>query len=68
MLRIFSKTLVGAAKRLIKSEPIDTITTWELLKSNFLAKYCPPLKTARQIKKFTTSNKKLVKFYTRRGK
>ncbi|GKD42013.1 hypothetical protein Tco_1266658 [Tanacetum coccineum] len=45
-----SKTLIGAARIWIKTEPRGTITTWDILKSKFLAKYCPPSKTAKQIK------------------
>nr|GEV15334.1 hypothetical protein [Tanacetum cinerariifolium] len=41
MLRIFLKTLVGAAKRWITSEPMATITIWDIMKNKFLAKYCP---------------------------
>nr|GEZ15477.1 hypothetical protein [Tanacetum cinerariifolium] len=48
------------AKRLIKSEPMGTITTWELLKSKFLAKYCPPSKTARQIKEIHNFKQEVV--------
>ncbi|GKC22245.1 hypothetical protein Tco_1024395 [Tanacetum coccineum] len=49
MLTLFSKTLIGATRRWIKSEPSGTITTWELLRSMFLAKYDPPSKFVRQI-------------------
>ncbi|GJR53770.1 hypothetical protein Tco_1404291 [Tanacetum coccineum] len=48
-LMLFSKTLIGAATRWIKSEPSGTITTWELLRSRFLAKYDPPSNFVRQI-------------------
>ncbi|GJZ93480.1 retrotransposon protein [Tanacetum coccineum] len=50
MLTIFPKTVIEAAKRWIKSEPSGIITTWNYLKSKFLAKYCPLFKTTRQIK------------------
>ncbi|GKC01924.1 hypothetical protein Tco_0993534 [Tanacetum coccineum] len=38
MLRTFPETLVGATKRLIKSELMGAITTWAIMKSKFLAK------------------------------
>ncbi|GKD96010.1 hypothetical protein Tco_1379907 [Tanacetum coccineum] len=47
MLTIFPKTVIEAAKRWIKSEPSGTITTWNYLKSKFLAKYFPLFKTTR---------------------
>ncbi|GJX22948.1 reverse transcriptase domain-containing protein [Tanacetum coccineum] len=49
MLTIFPKNLTRATKRWIKSEPSGTITTWDILKDNFHAKYFSPSKTARQI-------------------
>ncbi|GJS10564.1 retrovirus-related pol polyprotein from transposon TNT 1-94 [Tanacetum coccineum] len=62
VLRIFPKTLFGAAKRWITSEPMATITTWDIMKNKFLAKYCPQSKRLQgKSNKFTTSNKKLMK-------
>lgn len=49
MLCIFPKTLVGAAKRWINSEPMGVVTSWAALKNKFVAKYCPPSNTAMQI-------------------
>nr|GEV65665.1 hypothetical protein [Tanacetum cinerariifolium] len=50
MLMIISMTLIVAARRWIKSKPNGIITTMELLRSKFLAKYYPPSKTTRKIK------------------
>nr|GEZ29563.1 hypothetical protein [Tanacetum cinerariifolium] len=45
----FLFTLVGKAKKWRKWLPIGTITTWELLKEEFLDEYRPPSKIIRQI-------------------
>ncbi|GJV74036.1 hypothetical protein Tco_1494031 [Tanacetum coccineum] len=49
MLRIFPISLTGVASRWIRNEPVGSITTWEILKGNFLRKYCPPGRTAKKI-------------------
>ncbi|GJY65928.1 hypothetical protein Tco_0468166 [Tanacetum coccineum] len=49
MLRIFTISLTGAASRWIRNEPDVSITTWEILKGNFLSKYCPPARTAKKM-------------------
>nr|GEW74551.1 hypothetical protein [Tanacetum cinerariifolium] len=48
-LLAFLFTLVGKAKKWRKWLPIGTITTWELLKEEFLDEYHPPSKIIRQI-------------------
>lgn len=48
MLTIFPKTIIGGTLRWFKSERTGSITTWELVESKFLAKYCPPSKTAKK--------------------
>ncbi|GJT47850.1 reverse transcriptase domain-containing protein [Tanacetum coccineum] len=35
MLRVFSISLIGAARRWLRNEPTGSITTWEILKGNF---------------------------------
>ncbi|GKA19639.1 pyruvate dehydrogenase (acetyl-transferring) kinase, mitochondrial [Tanacetum coccineum] len=49
MLRVFPISLTGAASRWFRNEPASSITTWEILKGNFLSKYCPPSHTAKKI-------------------
>ncbi|GKA83522.1 hypothetical protein Tco_0805117 [Tanacetum coccineum] len=49
MLRVFPISLTGAASRWLKNKPIDSIKTWEDLKTKFLNKYCPPGRTAKKI-------------------
>ena len=49
MLRAFPMSLTGAANRWLKNLPSGTVTTWEILKQKFLAKYCPPARTAKKM-------------------
>ncbi|GKB37605.1 reverse transcriptase domain-containing protein [Tanacetum coccineum] len=49
MLRVFPITLTGAAKRWVDRLPPGTIDSWDLLKKAFIQRYCPPLKTAKQL-------------------
>ncbi|GJS85742.1 hypothetical protein Tco_0752283 [Tanacetum coccineum] len=49
MLRAFLVSLTGAASRWIRNQPSGSITTWEILKSKFLNKYCPPARTAKKM-------------------
>ncbi|GKF07788.1 hypothetical protein Tco_0042012 [Tanacetum coccineum] len=51
MLHVFPITLTGAAKRWVDKLPPGTINTWDLLKKDFIQRYCPPSKTARQLEK-----------------
>ncbi|GKD59822.1 RNA-directed DNA polymerase, eukaryota, nucleotide-binding alpha-beta plait domain protein [Tanacetum coccineum] len=49
MLRVFPITLIGAAKRWKNLLPAGSISTWDLLENEFIRKYCPPLKTAKNL-------------------
>ncbi|GJV31208.1 hypothetical protein Tco_1391608 [Tanacetum coccineum] len=49
MLRAFPVSFTGAASRWLRNQPSGSITTWEVLKNNFLNKYCPPVRTAKKI-------------------
>ncbi|GKC37368.1 hypothetical protein Tco_1049752 [Tanacetum coccineum] len=50
MLRAFPVSLTGAASRWLRNHPSGSITTWEILKTKFLNKYCPPACTAKKMK------------------
>nr|GEV21928.1 hypothetical protein [Tanacetum cinerariifolium] len=49
MLRAFPVSLTGAASRWLRNQPSGSITTWEVLKTKFLNKYCPPSRTAKKM-------------------
>ncbi|GKC36518.1 uncharacterized mitochondrial protein-like protein [Tanacetum coccineum] len=49
MLRAFPMSLTGAASRWLRNKPSGSITTWEDLKTKFLSKYCPPVRTAKKM-------------------
>ncbi|GKD09528.1 hypothetical protein Tco_1189213 [Tanacetum coccineum] len=49
MLQAFPVSLTGAASRWLRNQPSGSITTWEVLKTKFLNKYCPPARTAKKI-------------------
>nr|GEX93741.1 hypothetical protein [Tanacetum cinerariifolium] len=49
MLRVFPITLT-AAKRWVDRLPLGTVDSWDLLKKAFIQRYCPPSKTAKQLK------------------
>ncbi|GJT12975.1 hypothetical protein Tco_0860017 [Tanacetum coccineum] len=49
MLRAFPVSLTGAASRWLRNQPSGLITTWEVLKTKFLNKYCPPARTAKKM-------------------
>ncbi|GJX39306.1 retrovirus-related pol polyprotein from transposon TNT 1-94 [Tanacetum coccineum] len=49
MLRAFPVSLTGATSRWLRNQPSVLITTWEVLKTKFLNKYCPPARTAKKI-------------------
>ncbi|GKB74263.1 BYPASS-related protein [Tanacetum coccineum] len=49
MLRVFSFTLTGAAKRWVDRLTLGAINTWELLKKAFTQRYCPPSKSTKQL-------------------
>ncbi|GJS49121.1 retrovirus-related pol polyprotein from transposon TNT 1-94 [Tanacetum coccineum] len=50
MLRAFPVPLTGALSRWLRNQPSGSITTWEILKTKFLNKYCPHARTAKKIK------------------
>ncbi|GKC10581.1 hypothetical protein Tco_1007363 [Tanacetum coccineum] len=49
MLRAFPVSLTGAASRWLRNEPSGSITTWEVLKTKFLNKYCPLARTVKKM-------------------
>ncbi|GJS48028.1 hypothetical protein Tco_0598149 [Tanacetum coccineum] len=49
MLRAFPVSLTGATSRWLRNQPSGSITTWEVLKTKFLNKYCPPARTAKKM-------------------
>ncbi|GKC67119.1 retrovirus-related pol polyprotein from transposon TNT 1-94 [Tanacetum coccineum] len=49
MLRAFPVSLTGAASRWLRNQPPGSITTWEVLKTKFLNKYCPPARAAKKM-------------------
>nr|GEW18383.1 hypothetical protein [Tanacetum cinerariifolium] len=49
MLRAFLVSLIGAARRWLRNPPSCSITTWEVLKTKFLNKYCPPARTPKKM-------------------
>ncbi|GJU61592.1 hypothetical protein Tco_1243427 [Tanacetum coccineum] len=50
MLRAFSLSLTEPASRWLRNQPSRSITTWEVLKTKFLTKYCPHARTVKKIK------------------
>ncbi|GJZ45799.1 hypothetical protein Tco_0593395 [Tanacetum coccineum] len=50
MLRFFPITLTGATKRWVDRLPPRTVSSRDLLKKAFIQRYCPPSKTAKQLK------------------
>ncbi|GKF61047.1 retrotransposon protein, partial [Tanacetum coccineum] len=49
MLQTFPVSLTRAASRWLRNHPSGSITTWEVLKTKFLNKYCPPARTAKKM-------------------
>ncbi|GJT64463.1 retrovirus-related pol polyprotein from transposon TNT 1-94 [Tanacetum coccineum] len=49
MLPAFSVSLTGAASKWLRNQPSGSITTWEVLKTKFMNKYCPPACTAKKM-------------------
>ncbi|GJX19469.1 retrotransposon protein [Tanacetum coccineum] len=49
MLRAFPVSLTGATSRWLRNQPSGSITTWEILKTKFLNKYCPPARTVKKM-------------------
>nr|GEZ50603.1 hypothetical protein [Tanacetum cinerariifolium] len=50
ILQAFHVSLTGAVSRWLRNQPSGSITTWEVLKTKFLNKYCPPARTAKKMK------------------
>lgn len=46
-MRLFPFSLKDRAREWLQSCPIDSITTWEELATKFLARFYPPVRTAR---------------------
>ncbi|GJU21091.1 retrovirus-related pol polyprotein from transposon TNT 1-94 [Tanacetum coccineum] len=61
MLRSFPVSLTGAASRWLRNQPSGSITTWEILKTNFLNKYCPPARTTKKIEEINNFQKEANK-------
>ncbi|GKA26505.1 retrovirus-related pol polyprotein from transposon TNT 1-94 [Tanacetum coccineum] len=59
MLRAFHVSLTGAASRWLRNQPSGSITTWEVLKTKFLNKYCPPARTAKKIEEINNFQQEL---------
>nr|GEX14870.1 hypothetical protein [Tanacetum cinerariifolium] len=49
LLRAFLVSLTKVASRWLRNQPSGSITTWEVLKTKFLNKYCPPARTAKKM-------------------
>ncbi|GJT39705.1 cysteine-rich receptor-like protein kinase [Tanacetum coccineum] len=49
LLRVFSFTLTGTAKRWVDRLTPGAINTWDLLKKAFIQRYCPPSKIAKRL-------------------
>ncbi|GJZ46672.1 retrovirus-related pol polyprotein from transposon TNT 1-94 [Tanacetum coccineum] len=54
MLQAFPMSLTGAASLWLRNEPSSSITNWETLKTKFLNKYCPPVRTAKKMDEQTS--------------
>nr|GEU77282.1 hypothetical protein [Tanacetum cinerariifolium] len=54
MLRAFPVSLTGVASRWISNQPSGSIRNWEVLKTKFLNKYCPPAHTAKKMEEINT--------------
>nr|GFB74600.1 hypothetical protein [Tanacetum cinerariifolium] len=42
----------------LRNQPSGSITNWEVLKTKFLNKYCPPARTAKKIKEINNFQQK----------
>ncbi|GJW45223.1 reverse transcriptase domain-containing protein [Tanacetum coccineum] len=59
MLRAFPVSLTGAASRWLRNQPSGSITTWDVLKTKFLNKYCPPARTAKKMEEINNFQQEL---------
>ncbi|GKD14475.1 hypothetical protein Tco_1198882 [Tanacetum coccineum] len=57
MLRVFPFTLKGRALRCKNRLPAGTVTTWDLLKKEFIWRYCHPFITAKKLEEIPNFNK-----------
>ncbi|GJS31820.1 hypothetical protein Tco_0492440 [Tanacetum coccineum] len=60
MRRAFPVSLTGAANRWLRNQPSGSITTWEVLKTKFLNKYCPPARTAKKMEEINNFQQELI--------
>ncbi|GJW10618.1 reverse transcriptase domain-containing protein, partial [Tanacetum coccineum] len=58
-LRAFPVSLTGAASRWLRNQPSGSITIWEVLKTKFLNKYCPPVRTAKKMEEINNFQQEL---------
>ncbi|GJU85194.1 retrovirus-related pol polyprotein from transposon TNT 1-94 [Tanacetum coccineum] len=64
MLRAFPVSLTGAASRWLRNQPSGSITTWEVLKTKFLNKYCPPAQLLDEVPQhYLTDMQEVILFY-----
>ncbi|GJU40230.1 putative reverse transcriptase domain-containing protein [Tanacetum coccineum] len=61
MLRAFPVSLTGAASRWLRNQSSGLITTWEVLKTKFLNKLCPPARTAKKMEEINNFQTKSTK-------
>ncbi|GJW02536.1 hypothetical protein Tco_1561392 [Tanacetum coccineum] len=59
MLRAFYVSLTGAASRWLRNQPSGSITTWEVLKTKFLNKYCPHARTTKKMEEVNNFQQEL---------
>ncbi|GKA05289.1 retrovirus-related pol polyprotein from transposon TNT 1-94 [Tanacetum coccineum] len=45
----FPVSLTGAASKWLRNQPSRSITSWEVLETKFLNRYCPPARTAKKM-------------------
>nr|GEY93353.1 hypothetical protein [Tanacetum cinerariifolium] len=68
MLRAFPVSLTGAVSRWLRNQPSGSITTWEVLKTKFLSKYCPPARTAKKMKEINNFQQNPMKAFSVYGR
>ncbi|GKA96389.1 hypothetical protein Tco_0818484 [Tanacetum coccineum] len=61
MLLVFPFTFMGATRRWKDKVPTGSINTYDLLEKAFIQKYCPPLKTAKQLEEIHNFKKEMDK-------
>ncbi|GJV20412.1 retrovirus-related pol polyprotein from transposon TNT 1-94 [Tanacetum coccineum] len=58
MLQAFPVSLARAVSRWLRNQTSSSITTWEVLKTKFLNKYCPPARTAKKMEEINNFQQK----------